>query len=187
MKKLTKKQQHAAQLAELGKLVALRVKRGQSPERALKNATKYQSRPPSKKTKPKKRAAPKKTTAPREVVPEAEAFNAVNTTSASHVEHRFFRGGSAFLGYVEGRPGVLGVLSAVPSRGGEPVRELTGPALAERAANREAAAERLTNSPPGQQVRDEGGAAFTTWLEDMLTVWDFCEDGGALVETEVDY
>ncbi len=185
MKKLTKKQQ--AQLADLGKLVALRVKRGQSPARALKNATKYQARPPKKKAKPKKRAAVKKTTPSREVVPEAEAFTASNTTSTSHVEHRFFRGGSAFLGYVEGRPGVLGVLSAVPSRGGEPVRELTGAALASRVAAREEASERLKNSPPGQSIADEGGAAFSTWLDDMLTVWDFCEDGGALVEAEVDY
>ena len=181
MKKLTKKQR------ELGKLVARRVKRGQSPARALKNATKYMARPPSKKTAPKKRAAAKKSTPPREVVPEAESFLAVNTTSTSHVEHRFFRGGAAFLGYVEGRPGVLGVLSAVPSRGGEPVRELKGDALATRVAAREEAAERLKASPPGQSIADEGGAAFSTWLDDMLTVWDFCEDGGALVEAEVDY
>lgn len=120
-------------------------------------------------------------------VPEEATFtSAPEGPATSYSETRFFPHGAAWLGYLEGRPGVLGVSAAFPSRGGEPVRELSRAAKAERKEAREVAAERLAESEPGQNAKDEGGAAFTSWLEDMLTIWDFAEDGGVLAEVECD-
>lgn len=81
-------------------------------------------------------------------------------------EERFYGTGNDFLGYLEGRPGVVGVLKATNFR---PVGQ---------ASNRPKSVPRAVQ----QRIR-----AIDIEYQDAADAWAECEDGGAMVECEVSY
>jgi len=105
--------------------------------------------------------------------------------SQSHTEARYFATGDAFLGYVEGRPGVQGVLAIYPRTPRDPARE--------RVAPPPAVVERVNALPPVVEARTleaagERERGFADRLvRDFCDWWDDIGDDGALVEAEVSY
>jgi hypothetical protein len=96
--------------------------------------------------------------------------------SSSHEETRSFTSGEAFLGYLEHRPALLGVLSARPADGhGVAAPRVHAP---ESVRERIAASPLVEGAPPDQRDR----------LVDALTsCWEWAEAEGVDVEMEVDF
>jgi hypothetical protein len=107
---------------------------------------------------------------------------ALTLAAGSFPESRFFNSANALLGYIEGRPGVKGLLAVFPAQAG-------APAAAWTPERRQEVRERLEASPPAQEKRDDtsgAGPSYAAWMERMMETLEWADDGGALVEVEVE-
>lgn len=104
--------------------------------------------------------------------------------SNGFVESRHFNSANALLGYLEGRPGVKGLVTVWQqlSEG--------GPSSRWSPAHRKEVLERLEATPPALDKKaegsDEGGPSYDAWLERMMEALEWADDGGVLTEVEVE-
>lgn len=100
------------------------------------------------------------------------------------VESRHFNTSAAFLGYLEGRPGVKGLVTVwqqlsegAPSSKWTPTR-------------RREVLERLEATPPALEKKAEGssdgGPSYEEWRDRMMEALEWADDGGILTEVEVE-
>lgn len=92
---------------------------------------------------------------------------------------RLFNSAAALLGYFEGRPGVKGVLAAFPIRADA---QRAPPDPERREQNRA----RLEASSMMGDRKVEHPNSYPRYVEELLDLLDFADDGGAWVEAEVD-
>lgn len=109
------------------------------------------------------------------LAPESER---VELAQASHYpEGRTFMSGHAFTGYLDGRPGVQGVLSISPLLNPER-REVSSEA-------RESAEEEIEGTDAAQVAKHEADD-YDAWLEGTVDAYLAADDGGAFIECDVD-
>lgn len=93
-----------------------------------------------------------------------------------YMEPRVFHSGSQFLGYLEGRPGVVGVVAVQPFGGAPPQDWQRQPIPAD-------VHQRIENSPPVQEAAPSERPGLIDSLEDA---WAYCDEFGAECEMDVD-
>lgn len=148
-----------------------------SKKSAGKGRPKQKQAPKSRAPKQKPQALPSPRPSP--VIAERREYESVlNAAAQSFPETRYFTSANSLMGYLEGRPGVVSLLTVIPSRGGE---RLSGGWSEERRREME---ERLDASPPAQDAAER--PEFRAWRRSMLEALEWADDGGVVAEVEVE-
>lgn len=118
-----------------------------------------------------------------ELVTREYADEVQKQASNGFVESRHFNSATALLGYLEGRPGVKGLVTVWQQLSEGPSSRWTPDHRAE-------VRERLEATPPALDKKAEGsvdgGPTYEEWMTRMMEALEWADDGGVLTEVEVE-